>query len=187
MPIEKFNKENGYPKGSYLEILSNKKMNIEDDKLLTTNSKDDIISGYASLIKPLQYMLIMISVFSFVIALIIIYIVTSLLIEENKNTISMLKVFGYRKREIHNLILKSNTILVVVGYLISIPILLYSMEGFFKEITKEMNITIPSKLNNINILIGFIIIFFAYNVAKFFNKRKIEQISLTDTLKLKAE
>lgn len=46
MPIEKFNKENGYPKGSYLQILSDKKLEIEEGKLLTSNSKHNIINVF---------------------------------------------------------------------------------------------------------------------------------------------
>ena len=39
------------------------------------------------------------TVVSSIVALIILYLVTSLTIEENRNTISLFKVFGYRRGE----------------------------------------------------------------------------------------
>ena len=54
-------------------------------------------------------MVVMMTVVASVVALIIIYLVTSLLIEENRNSISLLKIFGYRRREIRSLILNSST------------------------------------------------------------------------------
>ena len=187
LPLDEFNQLNGYPDGSYLELMTEEKLNIDDAKLISVTDKNDVINGYKALIEPLRYMIGMIAATAFVIGLIVIYIVTSLMIEENKNNISLFKVLGYSKKELYSLILNSNTILVITGYLISIPLLLVSMDKLFASITAEMNITIPIKLNYLSMLIGFVIIFATYEISKLLNKKKITKVSMADSLKIRAE
>ncbi len=187
LPLNQFNALNGYPKGSYLELMSTKKLNIDKSLLISSTSKENIVNGYQAMIKPLKYMIGFIGFTAFIIGLIVIYIVTSLMIEENKFNISLMKVLGYSKKEIFSLILDSSTWLVILGYLLSIPILLVVLQKYFEAMTMEMNIEIPTKLNYSNMIIGFVIIFVTYYISKLLNKKKIAKISMVESLKSKAE
>ncbi|HEY5562847.1 MAG TPA: FtsX-like permease family protein [Clostridiaceae bacterium] len=122
---------------------------------------------------------------AFIIGLIVIYVVTSLVIEENKANISMFKIWGYKKKEIYSLILSSNIILVIFGYIISIPLIIMSVASFFNVMTEDMNITIPAKLNINSVLISFVIIIIAYEISKSLNKSKIMKIPMAASLKEK--
>ena len=124
---------------------------------------------------------------AFIIGLIVIYVVTSLVIEENKANISMFKIWGYKKKEIYSLILSSNIILVIFGYIISIPLIIMSVASFFNVMTEDMNITIPAKLNINSVLISFVIIIIAYEISKSLNKSKIMKIPMAASLKEKRE
>ncbi|OEF99967.1 hypothetical protein BHF71_07160 [Vulcanibacillus modesticaldus] len=187
MPLDEFNKLNDLPKGSFVEVISKEWLNIDESILLSYTSKEDIINSYNILIKPLRYMIGVIGFTAFIIGLIVIYVVTSLVIEENKKNISLLKILGYQQRELYSLILNSNTILVIIGFLISIPLLFVSLEQYFNAITAEMNFSFPVKLDEINMVIGFVVIILTYQISKFLNKGKINKISMVDTLKSKAE
>ncbi|RDU24681.1 ABC transporter permease [Anaerosacchariphilus polymeriproducens] len=187
MPLEMFNKLCGYPEGSYLQIYSNQKLNIEPGKLLYEINKEDIIDGYQQIMKPFQSLIGVIGVIAFIIGLIIIYVVTTLIIEENKSSVSLLKILGYRKKELFSMILNANTSLVVLGYLLSIPLVLYSLDIFFKIMTEEMSMSIPVKLHYIYLLIGFVFIIVTYEMAKFLNRKKIQRISMADSLKNRME
>lgn len=187
MPLTKFNNLNGYPENSYLQLDSMEKLNISQDKLISETNSQDAIDGYNALLKPMNYMIGGIAATAFIIGLIVLYVVTSLLIEENKANISMFRILGYTKKEVFSLILGSNIILVILGYIISVPLILMTLKSFFNTMTKEMNITIPTKLNNINILIGFIIILITYEISKALNRRKVLSVSMADSLKEKRE
>ncbi|MCJ7689273.1 MAG: FtsX-like permease family protein, partial [Clostridiaceae bacterium] len=187
MPLNEFNNLNGYPENSYLQLDSMEKLNISQDKLISKTNSQDAIDGYNALLKPMNYMIGGIAATAFIIGLIVLYVVTSLLIEENKANISMFRILGYTKKEVFSLILGSNIILVVLGYIISVPLILMTLKSFFNTMTKEMNITIPTKLDNINILIGFIIILITYEISKALNKRKVLSVSMADSLKEKRE
>ena len=187
MPLSEFNKSNGYPENSYLQIDSADKLNIPPDKLISEASKQDIIDGYNTMLMPMKYMIGGIAVMAFIIGLIVIYVVTSLVIEENKANISMFKILGYKKKEIYSLVLSSNIILVILGYIISVPLIIMSVASFFNAMTVDMNITIPSKLNISSILISFVIIIITYEISKSLNKSKVMKISMADSLKEKRE
>src|SRR5665647_91735 len=187
MPLSEFNISNGYSENSYLQIDSAYKLDIPADSLISQTSKKDIIDGYNTMLMPMKYMIGGIAVMAFIIGLIVIYVVTSLVIEENKANISMFKILGYKNKEIYSLILSSNIILVILGYIISIPLIIMSVASFFDVMTKDMNITIPAKLNISSVLISFVIIIITYEISKALNKSKVMKISMADSLKEKRE
>jgi len=187
MPLNDFNRLNGYPENSYFQIDSKEKLNIPSNKLLAESNRQDMIDGYNALLLPMKYMIGGIAATAFIIGLIVIYVVTSLLIEENKANISMFKILGYSNKEVFSLILSSNTILVILGFIISVPLILASLKSFFNTMTKDMNITIPTQLYNINILISFVIIMLTYELSKALNRKKVLSVSMADSLKEKRD
>jgi len=100
-------------------IDSKERLSIPSEKLLSESNRQDMIDGYNALLMPMKYMIGGIAAMAFIIGLIVIYVVTSLVIEENKANISMLKILGYSNKEVFSLILSRNTILVILGYTIS--------------------------------------------------------------------
>jgi len=187
MPLNDFNQFNGYPENSYLQIDSKEKLNIPSEKLLSESNRQDMIDGYNTLLMPMKYMIGGIAAMAFIIGLIVIYVVTSLVIEENKANISMFKILGYSNKEVFSLILSSNTILVILGFTISVPLILVSLKSFFDAMTKDMNLTIPTQLNTISILISFVIIMITYELSKALNRKKVLSVSMSDSLKEKRD
>ena len=120
---------------------------------------------------------------SFIIGLIIIYVVTSLIIEENKGNISLMKVLGYRKKEVYSLILNSSTFIIILGYILGVPILLVSLTALFKSVTKSMNLALPVKIDNMYLIFGFVVIYLTFEVSKALSKKKINKIEMTEALK----
>lgn len=187
MPLPKLNSMMGYPTGSYMGVWSNTKLNIPENKLLTTVTKDDIKNAFNSMTSPIQTMIGTMAFMSFLIGLIVIYVVTSMIIEENKENISLLKVLGYRKREVYSMILNSSAFLVILGYILGVPLLLALLGVMFKSLTKEMSISLPITISYNYIIIGFIIIYVTYEFSKALSKKKINRISMTEVLKSRLE
>ena len=82
---------------------------------------------YRSDYAPTQSMIGFLATVAFIIGVIVIYVVTSLIVEEYKSSISLMKIFGYRKKEINSLLLNSSTIVVVIGYIMGIPLILAAL------------------------------------------------------------
>jgi putative ABC transport system permease protein len=183
MPLDELNSMIGFPSGSYMGLWSSEKLDIPENKLLTVVTADEMKNALNALTQPLQSMIGTIAFMSFIIGLIVIYVVTSLTIEENKENISLMKVLGYRKKEVYSLILNSSSFIVILGYILGVPLILASMSAMYKSITKDMSITIPVTINYIYVLTGFVVIYLTYELSKLLSRRKVNKISMAEALK----
>ena len=159
-----------YEKNSYIGLYSKEKLDIDENLIFKVESKKEIEEAFKSMTEPMKYSLTIMAVFATIIALIVIYVITSIIVEENKGNISMLKILGYKEQEINSLILNTGKIPVIIGYLFSIPILKISMG-------QPMNISLKYTI------IGFVIIYLTYEISKILSKKKILTISMVDFMK----
>jgi len=187
MPLPKFNSMLNFPSGSYIGIWSTEKLDIPENKLLTTVSKEDIKNSFNAMTAPIQTSIGAMAFMAFIIGLIVIYVVTSMIIEENKENISLMKVLGYRKKEIYSLILNSSAFLIVLGYILGVPLLLASLGAMYKSLTKEMSFSLPIRIDYSYLFIGFVITYITYEISKALSKKKVERISMSEVLKSKLE
>ncbi|MCB2305691.1 FtsX-like permease family protein [Clostridium estertheticum] len=187
IPMPKFNKMMSYPSGSYMGLWSNSKLNIPENQLLTTVTKADIKNAFNAMTAPIQTMVGTMAFMSFLIGLIVIYVVTSMIIDENKENISLMKVLGYRKKEVYSMILNSSAFLVILGYILGVPILLALLGAMFKSLTKEMSLSLPVTISYSYLIIGFVIIYITYELSKALSKKKLNKISMTEVLKSRLE
>ncbi|GGM38157.1 permease [Paraliobacillus quinghaiensis] len=187
MPLSEFNQQNDYPKRSYTSLYSKESLKIDPEALLTTTTTESTIDGYNQLIKPLQYMVIGIAIGAGIIGILIIYILVSLLIEENSYKISLMKVIGYDDKSIRRLMIDFNSWFVILGFLIGIPVTLWSMSAFLTSITTEMNLTIPVQLDWLNVVISFIVILVAYFISILLNQRKLNNVSMHEAINRSTE
>ena len=187
IPLSKFNSMQGFPPDSYMGLWSESKLNIPEDKLFATVTKEDIKNSFSAMTAPIQTTVGVMAFMSFIIGLIVIYVVTSMVIEENKENISLMKVLGYRKKEVYSLILNSSSFLIVLGYILGVPLLLVSLDAMFKSLTKEMSVSLPITISYSYLVIGFVIIYATFEVSKALSKKKVNRISMNEVLKSRLE
>jgi putative ABC transport system permease protein len=117
------------------------------------------------------------------IGIIVIYVVTSMIIEENKKSISLMKVLGYKKKEVYSLILNSSSFIIILGYILGVPLIIFFLDAMFKSVAKDINIVFPIKIDYVYIVVGFICIYLTYEISKAISKRKVNKISMNEVLK----
>ncbi|MBB6215341.1 putative ABC transport system permease protein [Anaerosolibacter carboniphilus] len=182
VPITEFNKKLGFPENSYMGLFSTKKLDIPDEKLSGVKSMSEV-SGMDELLGQMVSMVALMTIVSSIVALIILYLVTSLIIEENRNTISLFKVFGYRRREIKSMILNSSTFVIVAGFIISIPIMAASMDAMYGYLGKMINLVLPTIISPLYVVVCFVVIMLTYHLSKLLCAKKVNTISMSEALK----
>lgn len=187
MPLSRFNQLLELPKGSYMGLWSINALDIPESDLFSSRTIEDSVKAFLATMEPLQAVIGIISFLSFLIGLIAIYVVTSLIIEENRNSISLMKVFGYRKREVNSLILNSSSYIIVLGYVLGIPLVMALLNVLFLSLTDSINLTIPVAVNYGYVLVGFVVVFLTYEIANSLSRRKINRITLSEALKAGTE
>ena len=183
MPISDLNALLGVAADSYIGIWSDEQMAFPKGAIRSTKSIDALVKGIQNMISTAGPMVYGLVVTAFVLGLIILYIVTSLVIEENRNSISLFKIFGYGKKEVNSLLLGSHLPVVILGYILGIPILLASVSGFYKSLSTSMQMTIPARLNPLFMVLGFIVVMLTYEASKAINRKKIARIPMSEALK----
>ncbi|SHK51654.1 putative ABC transport system permease protein [Clostridium cavendishii DSM 21758] len=187
IPLNELNSMLSLPSDSYMGLWSSEKLDIPENQLLATVTVYDMQNAFNTMTQPFQIYIGSIAFLSLIIGLIVIYVVTSLTIEENRENISLMKVLGYRKKEIYSLILNSSTFIVILGYILGIPLILASLSAMFKSVSKDMNLSFPVNINYVYLIVGFIIIYLDYELSKLLSRRKINKISMAESLKSKME
>lgn len=105
MNIENMRELFGKTDDYYNVVLSENKLDIDDGRLYSVTSKDDIEKAsdvFIKLMNPTIYMLIIVSIIIFCVVL---YLMMGVMIDRSAFGISLMKVFGYRSKEIKNYIL----------------------------------------------------------------------------------
>ncbi|HYE09901.1 MAG TPA: ABC transporter permease [Patescibacteria group bacterium] len=187
MPIEEFNEQLKLPGNSYMGLWSTKKLDIPEDQLIGTKSLSEAANAMDELLGPMVSMVVMMTLIACVVGLIIIYLVTSLIIEENKNTISLFKIFGYKRREIRSLVLNSSGFVIIAGFIISIPIMAASMSAMYGYLGAMINLVLPTIISPLYVVICFVAIMLTYQLSKSLCAKKVTAVSMNEALKAGTE
>jgi putative ABC transport system permease protein len=184
MPLADYNQLFELPQGSYNGAFSNVLLDIPASQSYSLVTLEDKVAGVREVIAPTQSMIGFLSTLAFIIGLIVIYLVTSMIVEENKIVISLLKIFGYRKKEINGLILNSSTIVVVIGYLLGIPLILAAIGGLLRSMETSIGMTLPpGRIDLVYLLLGFVVVMIAYELSKLLCRKKVNAIPMSEALK----
>lgn len=185
MPMEKVNNFLNLPKNSHIGLYSKVPLQIDKSIIKNTLLEKDSNAGIETSIAAFRSFLYILAGFASVISLIIVYIVSMMLIEENRKNISVLKVMGYHNKEVSRLLLTSSSILLWIGFLIAIPITLKIIGIFFDILTSNMYFDFSINLVWWHGLLSFILILMVYYVTLSFAKRKVFNINMSESLKAK--
>ena len=95
---------------------------LEESYIATKITEDDMTKISRQLNVSMGEMFQLINVFSIVLFMLLIYLLTKLIIEKNTTSISMVKILGYENREILSLYLTATTWVVIVSIGVSLII-----------------------------------------------------------------
>ena len=183
VPITEFNEQMGLPGNSYRGLFSMIKLDIPDEKLSGMKSMSELPNAMDEFMGQMNSMVALMTIVSSIVALIILYLVTSLIIEENRNTISLFKIFGYRRREIRSLILDSSTFVIVAGFILGIPAAAASMGALYGYLGNMINLVLPAIVSPLYVAISFAAIMLTYQLSKLLCARSVEAVSMSESLK----
>lgn len=177
------NKMLGIPENTYIGLFSDKKLNINKGDIKVELTRSDGKLGMEASIATFKAFLYIMVAFAAIIGVIVIYIVTIMLVQENRKNISMLNVIGYHQKEISRILINSTSFLVLLGFIIAVPFSKGVMENFFDELTVNMYFAFEPKLSPWQILEGLVFILFVYYITLFAAKKKVLEVNMVESLK----
>ena len=126
-------------------------------------------------------MMVGLAVFIF---LLFMYLLTKAVIDRSARSISYMKVFGYRDREVSQLYIRSVTLVVAASLVLSLPLIIGSLTVIFRSmlLSYNGNIEIYVPLWSMAACVG--IGFATYLVVAFLHTRTIRRVTLAEPLKV---
>lgn len=167
----------------YNMVVSKKKLPIESGKLYAITSKKAIEQSsdvFINMTLPMMGLVIGISVIIFAIVM---YLMMKVMIDRSAQNIALMKVFGYRKKEIKKLYLDGNFYTIAIGALICVPLSKVCIDAMYPAMVSNiacgMNLTFSWQLYVI-VYVGIILTYLVINQLLV---RKIYKVELSDALK----
>ncbi|MEG1900639.1 MAG: ABC transporter permease [Bacilli bacterium] len=121
--------------------------------------------------------------FAAVMALIIIGVIANIVVEENKKTISLMKVMGYDNKKISAIVLNIYTPFVIIAYFLSIPCMIAILKKIIANLVSDMSLAIPISLNPLMAVVGLIGLLISYYIAINLSRRVLNRVPLAVALK----
>ncbi|MCR5467301.1 MAG: FtsX-like permease family protein [Lachnospiraceae bacterium] len=173
----------GMPEHYWNAVYSDRSLDIPEELLYSVTTKDDIVKSsgvFVDAMRPL--MITLISAGSFIFA-VVLYLMLAVIIDRSTTGISMIKVFGYRPKEIRKLYLNANTITVLLMQFPLFPLAKKVIDtiypNFIANVACSMRLSYSWSLYLL-IFCSVTVIYFAVNAMLL---RKINRVSPAEILK----
>lgn len=179
-----FRKTFDMDEGYFTGYFSDEELTDISDHVVSEITKDDLIKVSRQLKKSMGDMFYIIIVFSLVMFMLLVYLLTKLIVERNTVSISMVKILGYDSREIGKLYLSSTTIMVAVVTVIDIFLSYVSIKAIYRAMLTEMlSGWLPIYMAPWIFPLMFVLSFACYLVIASMQMKKIKKIPMDEALK----
>lgn len=113
-----FNQEKDY----YNVVYADTALDVDSGSLYSISTKDDVKKSSEIFMEIMMPMMSMMTGAAAFIFLIVLYQMMKVMTDRSASSISLMKIFGYRNREIRKLYLDGNFLLVALGTLVMLPL-----------------------------------------------------------------
>jgi putative ABC transport system permease protein len=113
-----FGKADGY----YNTVMADKELDVEEERVYAVTTKEDVDKASGIFVDLMAPLFTLLMIMSTVVFCLVIFLMTSVMIDKASFGISLMKIFGFNRKEIKKLYLDGNKAVIMVGALISIPV-----------------------------------------------------------------
>ncbi len=163
MDIDEMRDMMGETSDYYNVLFTDKEIEIDPGRVYSITGKDDIVKGtsvFTDLMMPLIYTLAMAAG---VIFCVVLYLMMKVMIDRSGQNISVIKVFGYKHKEIRKLYLDGNFYIIAIGALIVLPLSKMIMNMMFPFMISNISCGL-----NVKTPIYFFLLVYAGVIALYF-------------------
>lgn len=184
MPIDKFADIFDLKDNQFSGFLSDTKIkDIDENNIATTITIHDITKMADQLDHSMGAYMSYFQVLCILLAAVMIYLLTKLIIEKNETAISMTKILGYENKEIASLYLVSTSIVVVLADLISVVIGTLVMNVAWKMMLFSYSGWFAFKVKPLGYVKMFAFVLIGYLIVMVFDFKRIKKIPMDQALK----
>lgn len=167
----------------YNSVLSDRSLDIDDEIITSEIDAGSIEDQMQTMMNEMGAIIYALIVIGGIICIAAIYVSVNMMVSENRLNISMLKVLGYRSREINRMVLSANHVLLPVGIAAGILLSYLSIDFYFSAFAETEGMIIPVVLKPASIVLTVVIVCACYFVSLAFIRRKTARVDMVESLK----
>lgn len=167
----------------YNVVFADQELDIDSGRLYSVLTKSQVEAAadiFIDLMKSFMVTILGGSVFIF---FVVMYLMMKVMIDRSAFNIAMIKIFGYRKKEIRKLYLDGNFYIIAAGALISCPLAKWIMDKMYPMLCANVSCALNLKFPVWMYLAIYAMIFFVYFVINTLLVRRIGQMEPAEVLK----
>lgn len=164
-------------------VMSDVVLDIPDSKIIQTIKKDDAKEQFQNMSNQMNVMVYFLIGIGAVICVASIYVAVNMLVTENRTNISMLKVLGYRDKQINQIVLNVNHILLPIGFLLSIPLVFASTNWFMFFLAEFIGVLPKAYVEPWSFIYTVVLVCCSYFGSLFLLRRKVSKVDMVESLK----
>ncbi|MBQ8960018.1 MAG: FtsX-like permease family protein [Ruminococcus sp.] len=180
MTIDQFNEVFDKDEGSFSGYMSNSKItDIDEEYIAKEITSDDMIKIARQLDHSMGSYMLYFQYVCMIVAAIILYLLTKIIIEKNQRAISMTKILGYENGEIASLYLIPTAVVVFFSEFLAIYLGYKLMEVFWKSMMMTLGGWFTFLMSPSGFVKEFVLVFAAYliiTVLDFIRIKKIPKV-----------
>ena len=173
----------GYEENISNIIMSDVELDIPDSKVSQIIKKADSKEQFDNVTNMMDVMIYCLIGIGAIICIAAIYVAVNMLVAENRSNISMLKVLGYKEKQINQIVLRVNHILLPIGILVSIPLVLASTNWFMVFLADFMGMLPKTYIAPKSFVYTIVLVCISYFGSLFFLRRKVAKVDMVESLK----
>jgi putative ABC transport system permease protein len=164
-------------------ILSDKSLSIPAAKIAEEVKASAISEQTDTMMEMMNFMLWLILVLGVIICVAAVYVAVDMLVTESKSNISMLKVLGYRDRQIDRIVLNVHHSLLPIGILLAIPAAFATADAFFRMMVDYGVMRMETYISPRSYAIAIGLTALCYVGSLYLLRRKVKRVDMVESLK----
>ena len=167
----------------YNAVFSDKELDIDSGRLYSVTSKADIEKSAGVFAEQMASLIYTMLIAGGVIFVVVMYLMMGVMIDRSSFGISLIKIFGYRRKEVRSLYLNGNLTIVAAGALICIPLAKLIMDSIYPIFVANVACSMVLKFPPYLYLFIYVAVLAVYFVSSAMLTRKLNKITPAEVLK----
>ena len=167
----------------YNAVMADHELDIEEGRLYAVTTKADIDKASGVFVELMAPVFTLLIGMSSVIFCLVMYLMTSVMIDKASFGISLMKIFGFNKKEVRKLYLDGNKTVIAVGALIAIPLAKIITDKMFPMFIANVACGLPLKFEWYYYIIIYVVIIIFYNLVSLLLTGKLNRMTPAEVLK----
>lgn len=178
--LELFGEQDDY----YNVVFADHELDIEPGRLYSTTTKADVEKAAGIFVNQMKSMILTLGSVSALIFTIVLYLMMKVMIDRSAFSIALIKIFGYRQKELKKMYLDGNFYVVAIGALISVPLAKLIMDAVYEPaFVSNVACGIDKAFPIWVYIVVYAVIFILYFIINHLLVRRIKQMLPAEVLK----